>query len=288
MSTPASDSAAAETIVLIHGMWMTPLSWEHWVNHYTDRGHRVLAPAWPGLDKEPEELRRDPSPLRGIDITAVVDHYDKIIRGLDSPPIIIGHSFGGLFAQLLLDRGLGAAGVALGTAAPKGVLKLPLSTLRASWPALRNPANLNKETPLTQKQFHWCFTNALSSEESDAVYRRYYIPGSARPFFQAGFANFNPNAKTKVNFRNPARPPLLLATGTLDRIGPPSVNVSTFNQQRKAPSVTEHKEYPGRSHFPGQDGWEELADDLLNWTVDHARGRAASAEAPERAATSPN
>jgi pimeloyl-ACP methyl ester carboxylesterase len=288
MSTPASDSAAAETIVLIHGMWMTPLSWEHWVNHYTDRGHRVLAPAWPGLDKEPEELRRDPSPLRGIDITAAVDHYDKIIRGLDRPPIIIGHSFGGLFAQLLLDRGLGAAGVALGTAAPKGVLKLPLSTLRAAWPALRNPANLNKETPLTQKQFHWCFTNALSSEESDAVYRRYYIPGSARPFFQAGFANFNPNAKTKVNFRNPARPPLLLATGTLDRIGPPSVNVSTFNQQRKAPSVTEHKEYPGRSHFPGQDGWEELADDLLNWTVDHARGRATSAEAPERAATSPN
>jgi pimeloyl-ACP methyl ester carboxylesterase len=288
MSTPASGSAAAETIVLIHGMWMTPLSWEHWVNHYTDRGHGVLAPAWPGLDKEPEELRRDPSPLRGIDITAVVDHYDKIIRGLDSSPIIIGHSFGGLFAQLLLDRGLGAAGVALGTAAPKGVLKLPLSTLRAGWPALRNPANLNKETPLTQKQFHWCFTNALSSEESDAVYRRYYIPGSARPFFQAGFANFNPNAKTKVNFSNPARPPLLLATGTLDRIGPPSVNVSTFNQQRKAPSVTEHKEYPGRSHFPGQDGWEELADDLLNWTVEHARGRATSAEAPKRAATSPN
>ena len=288
MGTPASDSAAAETIVLIHGMWMTPLSWEHWIDHYTDRGHRVLAPAWPGLDKEPEELRRDPSPLRGIDITAVVDHYDKIIRGLDRPPIIIGHSFGGLFTQLLLDRGLGAAGVALSTAAPKGVLKLPLSTLRSAWPALGNPANLKKETPLTQKQFHWCFTNALNNQESDAVYRRYYIPGSARPFFQAGLANFNPNAKTKVNYRNPERAPLLLATGTLDRICPPSVNVSNFNQQRKAPSVTEHKEYPGRSHWPGQDGWEELADDLLNWTVEHARGRAASAEAPERAATSPN
>ncbi|MEN3311773.1 MAG: hypothetical protein V7645_1102, partial [Actinomycetota bacterium] len=113
MSSTASDQPQAETIVLIHGMWMTPLSWEHWVSHYTDRGHRVLAPAWPGLDKEPEELRRDPSPLRGIDITDVVDHYDKIIRGLDRSPIIIGHSFGGLFTQLLLDRGLGAAGVAL-------------------------------------------------------------------------------------------------------------------------------------------------------------------------------
>jgi pimeloyl-ACP methyl ester carboxylesterase len=275
MSTPASDSASAETIVLIHGMWMTPLSWEAWVNHYTDRGHRVLAPAWPGLDQDPAELRRDPSPLRGIDITNVVDHYEKIIRGLDRPPIIIGHSFGGLFAQLLLDRGLGAAGVALSTGAPKGVLKLPLSTLRSAWPALGNPANLKKETPLTPKQFHWCFTNALSRDESDQVYGRYYIPGSARPFFQAGFANFNPNAKTKVNYRNPARAPLLLVTGTEDRICPPSVNESNFKQQRKAPSATEHKEYPGRSHWPGQDGWEELADYMLNWTTKHARAGAA-------------
>jgi pimeloyl-ACP methyl ester carboxylesterase len=268
MSSTASDPAKAETIVLIHGMWMTPLSWEHWINHYTDRGYRVLAPAWPGLDKEPEALRRDPSPLRGIDITEVVDHYDGIIRGLDRPPIIIGHSFGGLFAQLLLDRGLGAAGVALGTGAPKGVLRLPLSTLRAGWPALRNPANLKKETPLTHKQFHWCFTNALSRDESDAVYERYYIPGSARPFFQAGFANLNPNAKTKVDYKNPARPPLLLVTGTEDRICPPSVNLSNYKQQRKAPSATEHKEYPGRSHWPGQDGWEELADYMLNWTLE--------------------
>jgi pimeloyl-ACP methyl ester carboxylesterase len=274
MSSNASNQPQAETIVLIHGMWMTPLSWEHWVNHYTDRGHRVLAPAWPGLDKEPEELRRDPSPLRGIGITDAVDHYDKIIRGLDRPPIIIGHSFGGLFAQLLLDRGLGAAGVALGTAAPKGVLRVPLSTLRASWPALGNPTNLHKEAPLTQEQFHWCFTNALSREESDAVYQRYYIPGSARPFFQAGLANLNPNATTKVNYRNPARAPLLLATGAEDRICPPSVNESNFKQQRKAPSATEHKEYPGRSHWPGQDGWEEVADYLLNWATEHARAGA--------------
>jgi pimeloyl-ACP methyl ester carboxylesterase len=218
----------------------------------------------------------------------VVDHYDKIIRGLDRQPSIIGHSFGGLFAQLLLDRGLGAAGVALGTGAPKGVLKLPYSTLRAAWPALRSPANLKKETPLTPKQFHWCFTNALSRDASDAVYGRYYIPGSARPFFQAGLANLNPNAKTKVNYQNPARAPLLLATGTADRICPPSVNESNFKRQRKAPSATEHKEFPGRSHWPGQDGWEEVADYLLNWTIEHARGSAAQhAHAPERAASSP-
>ena len=263
-----TESTTPDTIVLIHGMWMTPLSWEHWIERYTARGHSVLAPAWPGLDAEPEQLRRDPSPLRGLGITEIVDHYETIIRGLDRPPIIIGHSFGGLHTQLLLDRGLGAAGVALDTAAPKGVLRLPFSTFRAAWPALNNPANLKKETPLTPKQFHWCFTNSLNLEASDAVYERYYIPGAARPFFQAGLANFNPNAKTKVNYKNPARAPLLLVTGTEDRICPPSVNQSNFKQQRKAPSPTEHKEYPGRSHWPGQDGWEELADFMLNWTVE--------------------
>jgi pimeloyl-ACP methyl ester carboxylesterase len=142
-------------------------------------------------------------PLRNLNIKDVVDHYDRIIRGLDRPPIIIGHSFGGLFTQLLADRGLGATAVALGTGAPKGVLRLPYSTIRAAWPALGNPTNLRKEAPLTAKQFHWCFTNVLSREESDAVYKHYYIPGSARPFFQAGYANFNPTAVTKVDYRNP-------------------------------------------------------------------------------------
>jgi pimeloyl-ACP methyl ester carboxylesterase len=282
MSSPTSESASAETIVLIHGMWMTPLSWENWTSHYTARGHRVLAPAWPGLDKEPEELRRDPSPLRGLGITEIVDHYDKIIRELDQPPIIMGHSFGGLHTQLLLDRGLGAAGVALDTAAPKGVLKLPYSTLRAAFPALRNPANRKKEVPLTRDQFYWCFTNALSREQSDAVYDRYYIPGAGRPFFEAGLANFNPNAVTKIDYANPRRPPLLLMTGTEDRISPPSVNRSNLKQQQKARSATEYKEFPGRSHWPGQDGWEEVADYALEWTVRHA----GAARAADQAATS--
>ena len=272
MNSTASDPASAQTIVLIHGMWMTPLSWEHWAERYRNEGHTVVAEAWRGLEGEPEQLRRDPSPLRNLSITDVVDHYEKIIRGLDRPPIIIGHSFGGLFTQLLADRGLGAAVVALGTAAPKGVLRLPYSTLRAAWPALGNPANLRKETPLTPKQFHWCFTNALSREESDAVYQRYYIPGSARPFFQAGFANFNPKAVTKVDYPNPARPPLLLMTGAEDRICPPSVNKANFKKQGKAPSATEHREFPGRCHFPGQDGWEEVADFALSWTTEHSNG----------------
>jgi pimeloyl-ACP methyl ester carboxylesterase len=258
------------SIVLIHGMWMTPLSWEHWVERYRSQGHDVLAPAWPGLEAEPEALRRDPSPLKGFSITDIVDHYDRIIRELEEPPIIIGHSFGALYTQLLADRGLGAAVVALNTAAPEGVLRLPLSTLRAGWPALRNPFGKNNVVPLTQKQFRWCFTNALSREASDAVYERYYIPGSARPFFQAGYANVVPKAATTVDYANPDRPPLLLATGTEDRICPPSVNLSNWKKQRLARTATEHKEYPGRCHYPGQDGWEEVADYALTWATGHA------------------
>ena len=124
--------------------------------------------------------------------------------------------------------------------------------------------------PLTHEQFHASFTNALSEADSKAVYERYYIPGSARPFFQAGYANFNPRAATKVDYKNPARPPLLLVTGTEDRICPPSVNEATWKKQRQAPSATEHKEYPGRCHYPGQDGWEEVADFILGWTVEHS------------------
>jgi pimeloyl-ACP methyl ester carboxylesterase len=276
MSSTASDPAAKETVVLIHGMWMTPLSWEGWVDRFNAQGHHAIAPSWPGLEAEPEQLRRDPTPLRGLGIAEIVDHYDKIIRGLDQPPVIIGHSFGGLFTQLLLDRGLGIAGVAIGTGAPKGVLTLPYTTIKSAWPALGNPANLKKATPLSSEQFHYRFTNVQSKEESDAIYARQYIPGSARPFFKAGLANFNPNAATKVDYKNPNRPPLLLLTGEEDHICPPSVNRANAKHQKHAPSDTEHREYPGRSHFiAGQEGWEELADTALSWASEHGRAWAA-------------
>ena len=251
MSSTASDPSAKQPIVLIHGMWMTPLSWEHWASRFRERGHEVVAPAWPGLEAEPVEIRRDPSPLSGLSIPDVIDHYEKIIRRLGQAPIIIGHSFGGLFAQLLLNRGLGSAGAALGTGAPKGVLRLPYSTIRAAWPALHNPFGKNNIAPLTPKQFHWCFTNSLSREDSDAVYERYYIPGSARPFFQAGYANFNPNAATKVDYRNPNRPPLVLVTGAEDRICPPSVNEANFKKQSQAPDCDGAQGVRGPLSLPG-------------------------------------
>ena len=274
-------AADSPTIILIHGMWMTPRSWDNWIDHYTDRGYRAIGPGWPGIDKEPEEIRRDPSPLKGLGIEECVEHYDQIIRGLDRPPIIIGHSFGGLFTQLLLDRGLGAAGVAIGTGPPKGVIVLPPSTLRAAVPALKNPFNRNGLAPLSPKQFQWRFTNTLTREESDAIYREQYIPGTNRAFFQAAFANLAPNSPAKVTFSSPSRPPLLLIVGGDDHISPPALNKTLLKLQRRAPSATESKEYPGRTHLTaGMDGWEEVADYALNWALEHAVTAKAEGVAP--------
>jgi pimeloyl-ACP methyl ester carboxylesterase len=140
-------------IVLVHGLWLTPLSWEFWKERFEGRGHRVLAPAWPRMEGDPEAIRRDPSPLNGLGVKEITDHYAGIVEGLDRPPIVIGHSFGGLVTEQLLDRGLGAAGVALSPAPVKGVLRLPLAQLRAGFPVLGNPANRKRTVELTPKQF---------------------------------------------------------------------------------------------------------------------------------------
>ncbi|MBV9165213.1 MAG: alpha/beta hydrolase, partial [Solirubrobacterales bacterium] len=180
----ADEIATPHTIVLIHGLWMTPLSWEHWVERYRSRGYEVLAPAWPGMDGDIEELRGNPEPVENLGIEDIVDHYDEIIRGLDREPIIIGHSFGGAFTEILLDRGLGAAGVAIDAAAVRGVTKLPLSTLRSAFPVLKSPANRHRAVALTAEQFHYAFTNTMGGEESDRAYERYAVPGPGRVLWQ--------------------------------------------------------------------------------------------------------
>jgi pimeloyl-ACP methyl ester carboxylesterase len=263
-------NAESPSVVLIHGMWMTPRSWDSWVDHYADRGYRAIAPGWPGV-KDPEETRRDPSALKGLGLARIVDQYDSIIRELERPPIIIGHSFGGLTTQLLLNRGLGAAGVAIGTAPPKGVLLLPPSTLRAGFPGLKNPFNRNGLAPLTPKQFRWRFTNTLSQAESDRIYHEHYIPGTNRAFFDAL------GSPAAIDFENPTRAPLLLITGEKDHVSPPGLTKSVLKLQRRSAAVTESKEYVGRTHFmAGMDGWEEIADDALNWALEHQQARAAS------------
>jgi pimeloyl-ACP methyl ester carboxylesterase len=264
-------SADKKTIVLIHGLWMTSRSWEQWVKHYEAAGFRAIARGWPGMEGNIDELRRDPSPIAGLGIGDVVDHYEGIIRGLDATPIIVGHSFGGLITQILLDRGLGCAGVAIAPAPVKGIILLPFSTLRVSFPALSNPTNNHRAVALTPEQFHYAFTNTLSEEQSLKVYERYAVPGPDHVLFQAAFANFNPHAASAVNFDSDTRAPLLLIAGGKDHVSPASVVKANYKLYRNSPAITEYKEYPERTHYTlGQDGWECVADDALEFAASNA------------------
>lgn len=256
-----------KTIVLIHGLWMTPLCWENWAERYREAGYEVIASAWPGLDAPIADLRRDPTPIAGLGITDIVNHYQGIIHTLDHPPVIIGHSFGGLITQVLLDRGLGSAGIAIAPAPAKGIIFLPFSTLKVSFPALSNPANNHRAVPLTPDQFHYAFTNTLSEQESLRVYERYAVPGPDHVLFQAAFANFNPHAATTVDFANSHRAPLLLISGSEDHVSPPAIVKADYRLYSKSPAFTDYKEFAGRSHFIlGQDGWQEVADYVLDWS----------------------
>jgi pimeloyl-ACP methyl ester carboxylesterase len=182
----ATDAASnADTIVLIHGLWLTPLCWEKWVDHYQSKGFNVLAPSWPGMEGEIEEVRHNTTPYERLGIKEIADHYERIIRELDRPPIIMGHSFGGLITQVLLDRGLGAAGVAISPAPIKGILVLPFSALKVASVALKNPANRNKAVPLTPDEFRYGFGNLLSVEDSQRAYDRLARDASfSRPPFR--------------------------------------------------------------------------------------------------------
>lgn len=260
-------SDTPDTIVLIHGLWMTPRSWEKWIARYEERGFRVLAPAWPGMEAEVEALNADPSPIAKLDIETIVDHYAGIIQSLDSPPIIMGHSFGGAFAQVLLDRGFGAAGVGVASASVKGVLDVPFSTLKASAPVLSNPFNRGKAIPLDNKQFHYAFTNTLSDADSDAIYERYAVPASATVLFEGALANLNPYAATKVDFYKTDRAPLLFIAFGEDHICPPDAVYHMSQKYDYAETIIGFKEFEGRPHFPGVPGYEEVADFALEWAL---------------------
>ena len=278
MATPSSPPNSPDTIVLIHGLWMTPRSWEHWKERYEGQGYKVLAPAWPGLEVEVEALRADPTPLTKLSGKQVIDNYDRIIRELDSPPIIMGHSLGGAVTQVLLDRGLGAAAVGVAPATVKGIRDLPLSTLRATGHILGRPFNRGNATPSSRKQFKYGFANTMTQEESDAIYDRYYVPSANRVLYDIALSNLSRNAPTEVDFHKSDRAPLLMIAFEHDHVVPPKP--IRHNASKYKAGTVAYTEFPGRPHFPGAPGWEEVADYALSWAVDHAAAGRHAESAP--------
>lgn len=273
-----TESTTPKTIVLIHGFWVTPRSWEHWISRYQSRGFNVIAPAYPGFEVEVEALNRDPSPIQAVTIPQIVAKLEGIVRELDSPPILMGHSAGGVFVQLLLDKGYGAAGVAINSAPTEGVAVLPLSQIKSAFPVLKNPANRHRAVGLTAEEWHYAFTNTFSEEESRALYERYAIPASGAIFFESALANLIPGHQgTWVNYSNDSRAPLLFISGGEDHLMPPSVQASNAKHYKSPKTVTEVKVYEGRAHLmPAQKGWEDVADYALDWAVRHAQRPAAA------------
>lgn len=254
------------TILLIHGLWVTPSSWAKFKGYFESRGYNVVASPWPGINKDVAAMRRDPSGLNGIGIEEVVAHYVKIIRSLPEPPIIMGHSYGGLITQLLIDRGLGAAGVAIDSVPPKGILILPLSSYLALTPALLQPSTFKKTFIFTFKKWWQVFANTLPESEARGEYEREVIPASGRSIFQAALSNVTPNSLAAINFANSSRAPLLFIGGEKDVIMPAALNRKNFKKYRASSAVTEYKEFPGRSHYIiAEKGWEEVAQYALDW-----------------------
>jgi alpha-beta hydrolase superfamily lysophospholipase len=261
------------TIVLIPGLWMTALCCEHWVKHYSDKGYSVVARSWPGMEGGIEQLRRDPSSFASLGLKEVVDHYEQIIRELETPPIIIGYGFGGLVTQILLDRGWGAAGAAIASAPVRGIARLPLSLLKLALSVLGNSFNSRETISLTPKQFHRAFTNSLTETESLDAFKRYVVPAPYRVLVQTAFANFTSHTAATVNVRNDTRAPLLLIAGGKDRVVPSSLVKANFELYRESKAETDYKEFRDRTHFIiGQDGWEKVADYVLGWALGRTNG----------------
>ncbi|WP_329430313.1 alpha/beta hydrolase [Streptosporangium sp. NBC_01495] len=259
------------TIVLIHGFWVTPRSWEHWITRYRAKGFTVLAPAYPGFEVEVEALNADPTPIEQVTVPQIIESLETLIGGLETPPIIMGHSAGGVFTQILLDHGYGAAGVAINSAPTEGVQVIPLSQIRATFPVLKNPANRHRAVGFTYDQWKYAFTNTFPEDQARATYERYHIPASGNIFWGSALANIHPGKDDNyVDYHNDDRKPLLFVAGEHDHLMPPKIQRSNARHYKSA-TVTEVVEYPGRSHLmPAEQGWEEIADHALAWALDHS------------------
>jgi len=266
----AEQTSDKPTILLIHGLWMTPLCWEYWIERYRKAGYEVIAPGWPGVgDRTPEDIRANPKALEGLKIHDIIDNYAKIIKSLPSLPIIMGHSFGGLFTQILISRDLGVAGVGISPAQPAGVLALKPSTIKSSWGILTNPLTYNEAVPFSEKQFHYAFGNHLSEAESKVLWEKYSIPSAAHVLWEGALGGLHEGGAAHVDFKKPGRAPLLLMGGTKDHVVPQAV-VEAEKHHYKGPELVDVKIWEGRTHgIVNQDGWEEIADYALKWVEEH-------------------
>ena len=253
-------------VIFIHGLWLHASSWQPWVDLFTERGYDASAPGWPGDAETVEQTRANPEALAGHGIDDVVEHYAAIFQTLHAKPIVIGHSFGGMIAQKLLGLDLAAAAVAIDAAQIKGVLPLPLSTLRSGFPVLSNPANSGRAVSLTPEQFRYAFGNAIAEQESRELFDRFSIPAPGKPLFEAAAANFNPHSPAKVETGNESRGPLLLMAGGKDHTVPENVVRATLKQYRHSHAVTDIVDFPDRAHSLTIDhGWQEVAQASLTW-----------------------
>ena len=261
-----ANSTGRTPVVFVHGLWLLPSSWDRWATLFEEAGFTALTPGWPDDPETVAEANAHPEVMANKTVGQVADHFSEIVRKLTQRPVIIGHSFGGLLAQILAGRGLSAATVAIDPAPFRGVLPLPFSALKSAWPVLGNPANRKRAIPLTYEQFRFGFANAVTEEEAQELYKTFAVPASGAPLFQAAAANLNPWTEAKVDTENPERGPLLIVSGQKDNTVPWSIANASFKQQQKNNSVTEIVEIPNRGHALTIDsGWREVADTALKF-----------------------
>src|SRR3954468_17318786 len=263
------DRANATTlppVVFIHGLWLLPTSWDRWAALFEDAGYVALKPGWPDDPETLAEAHANPKVFAGKSVGQVADHIDAVVRRLNRKPVIIGHSFGGLLAQILAGSGLSAATVAIDPAPFRGVLPLPISSLRSASPVLGNPANYRRAVPLSYDQFRFGFANAVDEDEAKELYETFAVPTPGKPLFQAATANLNPWTEAKVDTDNPDRGPLLIISGEKDHTVPWALSNAAYKQQKDNLGVTEVVEVPGRGHALTIDsGWREVADKALEF-----------------------
>ncbi len=259
-----ANASGVTPVAFVHGLWLLPSSWERWAAMFEEAGFVAVSPGWPDDPETVEEAKAHPEVFAHKSVGQIADYVDGIIRRLDKKPVVIGHSFGGLLAQIIAGRGLASVTVAIDPAPFRGVLPLPVSALRSASPVLSNPANRNRAVPLTYEQFRYGFANAVGEDEAKELYETYSVPGSGVPIFQAASANLNPWTEAKVDTKNPERGPLLIIVGEKDHTVPPAIAKAAFKRQKGNEGVTEFVEIPGRGHALVIDnGWRDVADTAL-------------------------